>query len=205
MTELMARKRLTREESRAQTRERLLAAGKELFIKVGVDAVSLEEVAETAGYSRGAFYSNFANKDELVVAVLDTEIQRGLRELSDLYARDLPPMERLALIRSVYTASADMDDCVFWMGARLYAIRNPAVRPRVAEIFRSHDAAVAGFVRRTFKELGKEPPASPEVLAVGLMAQSQGLALSQMVDPDSMSAEQVSQALGVYFDRLIGS
>ncbi len=165
MTELMARKRLTREESRAQTRERLLAAGKELFIKVGFDAVSLEEVAETAGYSRGAFYSNFANKDELIVAVLEVEIQRSLREVSDLYAQHLPPMERLALIRSVYTASADADDCVFWMGIRLYALRNPAVQPKVAQILRDHTAAVAGFVRRTFEELGKEPPASFEVLA----------------------------------------
>ena len=132
------------------------------------------------------------------------EIQRGLRELNDLYTQDLPPMERLAVIRSVYIASGDVDDCVFWMGIRLYAIRNPDVRPKIAAILRSHTAAVAGYVRRTFEELGREPPAPPEVIAIGLLAQSQGLALSQMVDPESISAEQVRQALAIYFDRLIG-
>jgi AcrR family transcriptional regulator len=205
MTELMARKRLSREESRAQTRERLLDAGKEVFIKVGIDAASLEEVAETAGYSRGAFYSNFANKDELVVGVLEMEIQRGLQELNDLFAQDLPPMERLAVIRSVYLSmSGDIDDCMFWMGIRLYAVRNPDVRPKIAEILRSHTAAVAGYVRRMYEELGKEPPAPPEVIAVGLLAQAQGLALSRMVDPESISVEEFGQALGIYFDRLIG-
>src|SRR5512141_226986 len=104
MTEALLRKRLTREESRAQTRERLLDAGKELFFNVGIDAASLEEVAETAGYSRGAFYSNFASKDELIVGVIGREIDRAHRDLHAIFAQDLPPTERLAVIRSFYVS-----------------------------------------------------------------------------------------------------
>lgn len=205
MVESMARKRLTREESRARTRERLLDAGLELFIKVGIDATSLEEVAETAGYSRGAFYSNFEGKDELVSGVLAREIDRAHQDLGALFAQDLPPIERLAILRSYYVKmSGDICSCMFWTAIRMYALRNPKALPKVAELLRSHYAEVARFVQRMYEELGKEPPAPPELLTLSLIAQAQGLAISQMVDPDLITVERFQQALGIYFDRLIG-
>jgi AcrR family transcriptional regulator len=205
MTEAPLRKRLTREESRARTCECLLDAGQKLFSKVGIDAASLEEVAETAGYSRGAFYSNFASKDELIVAVLEREIRTATQSLDAVFAQDMPPRERLAVIRSIYINSGgDIDDAMFWMGIRLYAVRNPEVRPKIAERLRSYYAEVAGYIRRMYEELGTEPPAPPELIVVSLFAQAHGLALSLMVDPDLISVEQVQQALGIYFDRSIG-
>ena len=55
----MKRKRLTREESKEQTRLRLLDAAQTIFMKKGYVATSVEDIAEAAGYTRGAFYSNF--------------------------------------------------------------------------------------------------------------------------------------------------
>ncbi len=205
MPETELRKRLTREESRAQTRERLLDAGRELHIKVGIDAVSIEEVAETAGYSRGAFYSNFASKEELIWAVLEREIDRTHQYLSDVFEQDLPPTERLAIARSYYLkVGSDVSECVFWTATRLYALRNPGVRPMIAKLMRAHYASVASYVRRMYEELGIEPPAPPEVVAFSLIAQAEGLAISRMVDPDTISMEEFQQALGLYFDRLVG-
>ncbi|ONI75098.1 TetR family transcriptional regulator [Actinosynnema sp. ALI-1.44] len=63
--------RLTRAESQARTRTRLLEVASELFLRDGYAATSLEKVADAAGYTRGAVYSNFRNKDELCMAVLD--------------------------------------------------------------------------------------------------------------------------------------
>ncbi len=205
MPETLLRKRLTREESRAQTRERLLDAGRDLFIKVGIDAASLEEVAETAGYSRGAFYSNFASKDELVCAVLGREIDRAHQHLKAIFEEDLPRMERLAVVRSYYVEMAsDISECMFWTAVRLYALRNPGVLPTIAGMLRSHYAEVTGYVRRMYEELGTEPPAPPEVVAFSLIAQAEGLAISRMVDPDTITMKQFEQALALYFDRLIG-
>ncbi|MBK6954947.1 MAG: TetR/AcrR family transcriptional regulator [Actinomycetales bacterium] len=59
--------------SRSVTRERLLDAAAQVFAEQGVAGASVEEVCERAGYTRGAFYSNFATKDELLVALLDRE------------------------------------------------------------------------------------------------------------------------------------
>ncbi len=201
----MARKRLTREESQAQTRERLLDAALELFIKAGLDATSLEEVAEAAGYSRGAFYSNFASKDELICEVVKRETLRAYQELNAIFERELSPMERLAVIRSYYLhLGGDINYCMFWTAVRLYAMQNPSVRPKIAELLNAYYADVAKHVRTFFEELGKEPPAPPEVLAFSLLAQALGLALSRMVDPGLISEEQFQQALTIYFDGLIG-
>src|SRR5205807_8868436 len=65
------RKRLTREESRSQTRERLLRAAARVFLRRGFHRASVEEVAETAGFSTGAVYSNFSGKEELLLALCD--------------------------------------------------------------------------------------------------------------------------------------
>ena len=59
---MRVRKRLTREESKEVTRRRLIVAAERLFVRKGFDDASVEEISETAGYSRGAFYSNFDNK-----------------------------------------------------------------------------------------------------------------------------------------------
>lgn len=65
---------------RAVTRERLLDAARDLLAREGIHGASVEHICEAAGFSRGAFYSNFTSKDELVLALLE-------REFADLLAR----------------------------------------------------------------------------------------------------------------------
>jgi AcrR family transcriptional regulator len=59
---------------RAQTRERLMAAATAVFAERGVHGASVEEICETAGFTRGAFYSNFADKDALVLALIQADV-----------------------------------------------------------------------------------------------------------------------------------
>ncbi len=63
----------TRTEAMAETREKLLKAGAELFAREGLDGPSLDAICERAGYTRGAFYVHFADRDEFMVAVMDRE------------------------------------------------------------------------------------------------------------------------------------
>ena len=71
----MARKRLTREESRDQTNQRLLEAAAHVIAKKGFAAASVEDIAAHAGYTRGAFYSNFKSKSDLFIALLSQDHQ----------------------------------------------------------------------------------------------------------------------------------
>src|ERR1700752_3937271 len=73
--------RRTRAESQAQTRAQLVATAKRMFFEDGYHPTSLEKVADAAGFSKGAVYSNFRNKDELCLAVLDENRAERLAEV----------------------------------------------------------------------------------------------------------------------------
>lgn len=76
--------RLTRAETQARTRTQLLATARELFLRDGYLATSLDKVADAAGFSKGAVYSNFRNKDELCLAVLDELRSERAAEIAGL-------------------------------------------------------------------------------------------------------------------------
>ena len=76
MSTARPRKRLTREESQAQTRATLIAVGRKHFLRFGLGGAVAEKIAEDAGYSRGALYANFDGKEELFVAVIREEQTR---------------------------------------------------------------------------------------------------------------------------------
>lgn len=78
---------MTRAESQAQTRAELLSTARRLFFEDGYHPTSLEKVADAAGFSKGAVYSNFRNKDELCTAVLDEVRGERLAEILDIMAR----------------------------------------------------------------------------------------------------------------------
>ncbi|MFD0486122.1 TetR/AcrR family transcriptional regulator [Saccharopolyspora spinosporotrichia] len=146
----MARKRLTREESRQETRARLLESAAELFAERGVNGASVEQIAERAGYSRGAFYGNFADKHELVVELLR---QRTLRELDEVTAIAREP-EPFAALREWHKERAE--HLVGWLSLRaellLYALRTPPSGRR----WRSGNASPGTRTRAASK-----PPSPP--------------------------------------------
>jgi AcrR family transcriptional regulator len=89
--------RLTRAQSQAQTRAQLVTTAKRLFFEDGYHPTSLEKVADAAGYSKGAVYSNFRNKDELCTAVLDEIRAERLGEVLEIIARPDTPSRIEAL------------------------------------------------------------------------------------------------------------
>src|SRR5271163_4038734 len=93
------RKRLTREESRAQTRATLIAVGRRHFLRYGLGGAVAEKIAEDAGYSRGALYSNFDGKEELFLAVIREEQDRRMEVLSSMFKEEPSAKERLRKMR----------------------------------------------------------------------------------------------------------
>jgi AcrR family transcriptional regulator len=86
--------RLSRAEQQARTRERLLEAAAAVFAEHGVDGAAIDDIAARAGYSRGAFYSNFSDKTELLIALCDRRLASYRQEqLPALLAE--PPERRL--------------------------------------------------------------------------------------------------------------
>ena len=74
--------RMTREQSRANTRERLLASARVAFARSGFHGASVDEIASEAGFSTGALYSNFDGKEDLFLVLMEREIDKHAREIT---------------------------------------------------------------------------------------------------------------------------
>jgi AcrR family transcriptional regulator len=81
----MKRKRRTQAERRQETREEVLAAASRLFARNGFHATSLDAVAEEAGFSRGAVYYNFADKEQLFLELLDRRCAERARDIREVF------------------------------------------------------------------------------------------------------------------------
>ena len=118
----------------ADARAALLAAAAELFAKRGYRGASVDEIAERAGYSKGALYWHFQSKDELFFALMDQSVDAPTREMIALL-QDAPPehdMAPEASARLVELVSGQRDllllDHEYWA----QAVRDPELRSRYA-------------------------------------------------------------------------
>jgi AcrR family transcriptional regulator len=196
----MAAQRVTREESQALTRGRLVEAAGEVFAEKGFYGASVEEVTERAGFTRGAFYSNFADKDELFLAVLDAHTQVQVDEVTSIISQAEEPEVVLAELRD-WDARRPHDQTwlMLYTEFRLHALRNPAVRPRLAERERADRQAYARAVAATFKSVGLEPPAGSDELALILQSLSEGTGLAHAIDPEGVAPSAFFDSLELLF------
>ncbi|WP_265520138.1 TetR/AcrR family transcriptional regulator [Oerskovia flava] len=149
---------------RERTRERLLDAAYDEFAAQGIHAASIEAVCEAAGFTRGAFYSNFASKEELFLALADRETRKRIANLEGAVehlprrpARDgaVEP----AMVAEVITAvMADPSDERRWhlMSAEfeLLALRDPQVAARFVAQEHRFLVDVSGILERTLESIG---------------------------------------------------
>jgi AcrR family transcriptional regulator len=121
---------------RAQTQERLMAAAVRMFAERGIIGASVEEICEAAGFTRGAFYSNFADKDELVLALIRKSIRTQFAAAEQAVARTMAAptkLDTVDLVSFVLTAfvefgTEDRETILVERELLLYAARQPALR-----------------------------------------------------------------------------
>ena len=127
----MPRTRLTREDRKAKTRDELIGAATRLFAFRGFQATSLDDIAEAAGFTKGAIYANFPNKRALFEAVLERHVVTI--DPAPLIQADLPLSERLAFMGRALAklaGSLPRETVLLDIEARLDALRNPRSRRR---------------------------------------------------------------------------
>ncbi len=175
----MARK--TRAETQATTRAQLVATAKQMFFEDGYHPTSLEKVADAAGYSKGAVYSNFRNKDELCTAVLDEVRAERLEEVVEMMARPDTPARIEALRAWAERVIGDPGWTSLEVEFAVHARRNAALRTELAGrldgILQMLTAAAESADTPDLKVPGRET--ATVMLALGV-----GLGLLRSVDPD---------------------
>src|ERR1700722_2665185 len=128
----MSRKRMTREDSRDQTTQRLLDAAQKLIAKKGLSAASVEDIAEAAGYTRGAFYSNFNSKGDLFIELLRRDHESHIQAFNPLRSDALPLDTIHERARVLYSQLyRDNESFMNWTEARMLAARDAKFRAKL--------------------------------------------------------------------------
>ncbi|CAM3326227.1 TetR/AcrR family transcriptional regulator [Kibdelosporangium persicum] len=174
--------RLTRAESQARTRDLLVATARELFLRDGYHATSLEKVADEAGFSKGAVYSNFRNKDELCLAVLDQihhdEIARAVADVgaSPSLEEGIAGFERWAE-RMIGDEGWTTLEVEFALQAR----RDPVLRQELADRDRAIREVIASVLAAHLD--GDAATLDPRDMATALLSLGIGLGMQRVIDP----------------------
>ena len=201
-------KRLTRKEQQAETRGRLLDAGERVFLRRGLQGSSVEEIAAEAGFTRGAFYSNFKSKGELFVELLHARVYDRYAELAkETQERPGTPRERLrwGIERVRDVQNGDEGNWLFrlWLECLTEAARDEQFRKLAATFWSGNRALLAGQAAATFKELGRRPPVPPDQLATAMIALDVGLAVQHLVDPEEAPLELYVPLFELLFGELV--
>ena len=200
----MTRKRLSREDSREQTTQRLLDAAQKLIARKGLDAASVENIAEAAGYSRGAFYSNFKSKDDLFIELLRRDHLRSLAQFDELRASDLPVDQMQLRTRDIYShLFRDNESFMNWTEARMVAARDTRFRAKLDALMAEKRAQIASFIGYFYQRVGVTPPMAPEKMAMGFMSLAEGVRLFMMSSPSEMTSPTAESILSLFAESIM--
>src|SRR3954466_9527006 len=129
----MRRRGLSRAKKQQRTRESLLKAASKLFCRRGLEGTSIDQIAETAGYTKGAFYANFKSKEELFLVMLDEKFSRELERLDhDLAGTDDPDAEARTAAAGVIHLASDNEWPRLYFQFAAHAARNEEFRQELA-------------------------------------------------------------------------
>ena len=196
--------RLTREESKARTRSRLMAAAGKVFARRGLEGATVDEVAGEAGYTKGAFYANFDSKEALFLAMLDERFAQRLAEIDRVLGSGASVTEQARMAGQEFSEQLAGDPewsrLFFEFSARALrderfraelVARQRALRERIADGFREHAEAI-----------GAEPPLPAEQVAAMTYAMADGFALARLLEPEGVPYDMFATMLAVFFTGL---
>ena len=188
--------RRTREQQRAQTRADLLTAAADVFARHGYHGSSVDMVAEAAGYTKGAVYSNFDSKEDLFLALLEARLEDSLRSMQDVMDTAAPE-DRPAAFGQRRDEIAQWEPQWFLLEAEfeLYAARNPEVRERIAKRQQQTREVIEDALRRHIDELGLKPAYPVEELAKLIVAAGDGMSLMALNNPEGTDTSELMRIL----------
>ncbi len=196
--------RLTPDRRRELTRNALVEAAAEVFAHRGFEGSSLEEIAVVAGFTRGAIYSNFGNKDELMLAVVD----RYNQTLVDAFSQSLAEGRDTSKEEMTVSAAALWRDLIrrdpnltaLNLEFRVRALRDPGFRGRLLDLQKQNTERIARLIEREAKTYGIELTMNVVDLAEILNAATVGLSELAGIDPEH--AERYDRLVEIFFGMI---
>jgi AcrR family transcriptional regulator len=205
----MKRKRKTQAERREETREQLLVAAGRVFAKRGFHGTSLDAVAEEAGFSRGAVYYNFADKEELFLELLDRRCAERAQDLRELFTGENDDVEttsrqaQIAAQQALDAMTGDPEWRALYLEFLAQAARDPEFRRRLSKRTSEMRGALEEIVVERTRPVADSLGMEPEQLAVAIDALGDGLWAQHMLHGErAVPPDLFSKALALLVDGI---
>ncbi len=179
---------LSRKETTARNRELLLDAAAKAISRAGIGGASLEQIAAEAGLTKGAVYSQFASKEDLLLALLDRRFELGHARLQEFLEADAPIGEVIGGLDQWHRGVAG--EGRLWATLELELALTAARQPRLRRKLRARQEASRKLLADMIEKLAREHelalPIPAEDFAVALQAMSDGLLVHWVNDPKAV-------------------
>jgi AcrR family transcriptional regulator len=194
----MPRGEFDRSERRARTRAQLLEAAARVYARRGFDNATLDEVADEAGFTKGAVYDHFGSKDNLLLALLDEHLSVQIAEQIAAFDASKSTFERPRAGAEKWMQGLEQDPDGFRLFVELW------VHAQRDEQLRGRLGAGMEALRATFRELASRraseqdftaPPELVEQVSNVMLALGMGLGMIKLVDPDSVPPQLLGAVL----------
>jgi AcrR family transcriptional regulator len=204
----MPRGEFDRSERRARTRHQLLEAAARVYARRGFEVATLDEVAEEAGYTKGAVYDHFGSKEKLLLALLDEQLSAQIAEQIELFDASTPTAERPRAGADRWMKELVEDPVPFrllletWVRAQ----RDEELAPRVVAGMDAWRATLRSFgAQRGSDQAHEVSEVLLEQTANLMLALGLGLGMIKLIDPDSVSERLLGAANVLLLSALDGS
>ena len=196
--------RLTRKQSQAQTRACLMRSAARVFARRGLQQASIEEVAEDAGFTKGAFYANFKNKEELFLAMLDERFATRIEEIEAVIAGEGSAVEKARRygdsFAETFRADREWERLFFEFSA--YAARDEDFREELVTRYRAMRDRIAAALQTHAEEAEKESVLGSDQVALMVCMMGNGFALEKLLEGDAVADELYGTMLMIFFAGL---
>jgi AcrR family transcriptional regulator len=196
---------MTRAEQQQRTREEVLSAADRLFVERGFHATSIDQIAQAAGYTKGAVYSNFAAKEDLFFAVYERRMERAVLELERTLAAAPDPGGWIESVIADTGRRRARDDrwlstfFEFWA----HVVRRPALRTRFATIHARLEDPFVSALERHADDHGTQPAIDPRQVHLAMTAMTLGLTLERLVRPQVVDGDIATRIARLVLDHLV--
>ena len=182
--------------TRDDTCEKLFEAAARVFEDQGIGGASIEAIAAAAGFTRGAFYSNFKSKDELIIAMLEDHVAQSIRRIHDLLARHKNLADFIDALKTMDRSQQDPlgRSPLLHMEMILFVARAEKRRPELAKRLRARRKLITDIVETTSKNSGRI--LNPTWTGAVVLALEDGFRLHRLIDPETTPADSFLRAIG---------
>jgi AcrR family transcriptional regulator len=183
--------------TRDDTCEKLFEAAARVFEEQGIGGASIEAIAVAAGFTRGAFYSNFKSKDELIIAMLEDHVAQSIRRNLDLLDKHKNLEDFIDALKTIDRSHQDplARSPLLHMEMILFVARAEKRRPDLAKRLRARRKLIVDIVETTLKNNGKNESLNPTWTGAIVLALEDGFRLHRLIDPETTPADSFLRAI----------